>query len=1408
MGEGPEMESATSRRPSQQIDRLLDLSSDVMAVADLRSGEWLRVNASFEKSLGWTLEEAPALLSLVDASDRLRATSIFAALSEGKTQDPFTLRIRRRNNSSCDLDWRATASPSEGVIYFLGRPVSDPPLTGSSIAADQLRIAKQAAGLGIHSYDIATGTIQWDERVRELWGIGPDEIITYETFLDGLVEADRPSTKTAVDRALHPESDGRYYSEYRVTSRADGVTRWIAATGQVEFVDGQALRLTGTVQDVTDRKLAEIKVRESERQFRDTFENAAVGIAQVGLDGRWLRVNQRLCEIVGYTKAELLDTTFHAITHPDDVAGDWEQARRLIAGEIANYSMEKRYLRPDRSTVWVNLTVAMQYDEQGAPTNFISVVEDIHARKQAEEERERLMRELRASEDRLRAVMDQMPSGLYILGAPEGRIVASSREAEKILGHPPIADQTMQGYAAYGGVHENGTRYEAQEYPAARALLHGEVVRQEKMLYQRPNGELANLSVSAAPLKESATIVGAVCTFEDVTERTELETALRATKERLELALDANRLGTWTWDIPSGRVAWGGYSAPLFGLKEGEFDGRFETFLECLHPDDRGPVQRELARATSTGDTSYCQDYRTIWPDGTIHWLEGRARFFYAFDGRPLRMVGVVQDVTARKEAEAALEAAQRRLRLALDAAQAGTFDISLTPESSPVVTGGVKKLFGFDPESMPLTEEYLGRVHPDDRNTVQAAIQNSSETRQGHFVEYRIVRPAGDEVWVASRAEVIEGGDGNPPRLIGALIDITTRKLTEAALRESEARFRVALHAGSFGVWDWEPGSGDIHADPTVRRLFGFDESQATVALDQVLGTIHPGDREPVLAALDRGLEVGAYEAEFRVVLRDGTERWLAGFGELVRNSSGTPLRMIGINRDITQRKQSEEVLRRRELELSVERDRLARVFEQSPAFIAVLRGSDHIFELANAAYYQVVGHRSILGKPVFEALPELRGQGFEKVLSDVLRTGEPFLGTGVPVRLQTSPDGPMVDVYVDFVYAPMTEADGTRSGVVAIGYEVTQRVRAEQAQRALQEQLARNAAEFRQIADSLPHLVWVTRPDGHHEWFNRRWYEYTGAMLEMSSGEQWVNFFHPDDHREAQRRWAHSIATGEPYRVEYRCRRHDGVWRWFLGRAEPIRDDQGVILRWFGTCTDIHDQKRIQEELRSTNEELERFAYVAGHDLQEPLRAITSFSQLLARRYQGQLDTNADEFIQHITGASERMSRLIQDLLTYARSTGAGELNLRPTDCNTALSVAMENLNSRVEQTSALLTADPLPVVPAVDGLLVQVFQNLIGNALKYHRESVPPRVHVSAKRDGEFWIFSVQDNGQGIAPKHQQKLFQLFSRLHGREVSGSGIGLATVKRIVERHGGRVWLQSEPDAGSTFFFSLPESR
>jgi light-regulated signal transduction histidine kinase (bacteriophytochrome) len=228
------------------------------------------------------------------------------------------------------------------------------------------------------------------------------------------------------------------------------------------------------------------------------------------------------------------------------------------------------------------------------------------------------------------------------------------------------------------------------------------------------------------------------------------------------------------------------------------------------------------------------------------------------------------------------------------------------------------------------------------------------------------------------------------------------------------------------------------------------------------------------------------------------------------------------------------------------------------------------------------------------------------------------------------------------------------------------------------------------------------------------------------------------------------------------------------------------------------------LTDELKHSNAELKQFAYAASHDLQEPLRNIAGFVKLLEKRYKGKFDEKADEYFEYVTDGVIRMQALIKDLLEYSRVGTRGKA-FTPENCTQAVEQALSNLRSTVENTGSKITCDTLPVVMADVSQLSRLFQNLIGNAMKFCNRK-PPKVHISAKQKGDDWVFSVKDNGIGIDPKHFERIFAIFQRLHTREeYEGTGIGLSLCKKIVERHGGRIWVESAVGKGATFFFTIP---
>jgi PAS domain S-box-containing protein len=317
----------------------------------------------------------------------------------------------------------------------------------------------------------------------------------------------------------------------------------------------------------------------------------------------------------------------------------------------------------------------------------------------------------------------------------------------------------------------------------------------------------------------------------------------------------------------------------------------------------------------------------------------------------------------------------------------------------------------------------------------------------------------------------------------------------------------------------------------------------------------------------------------------------------------------------------------------------------------------------------------------------------------------------------------------------------------------------------------------------------------------------------------KQIFQVIHPDDRERLDQSVKKTIEVGVPYDIEYRVVWPDSSVHWIAAKGSVHRSPEGVAVSMQGIVMDVTERRRAQEalkndevrerrsaELKRSNDDLQQFAYIAAHDLQEPLRMVASYTQLLSKRYEGKLDADADEFISFAVGGAHRMQLLIGDLLAYCRVGTKGK-ELSETSSEAALEQALMNLQGAIQESGGVVTHDSLPTVIADGAQLAQLFQNVVGNAIKY-RSAVLPRVHVSAQKNGgNEWIFSIRDNGIGIDSKYFEKVFVMFQRLHGREeFSGTGIGLTLCKKIAERHGGRMWVESAPGKGSTFYLALPE--
>ena len=484
-------------------------------------------------------------------------------------------------------------------------------------------------------------------------------------------------------------------------------------------------------------------------------------------------------------------------------------------------------------------------------------------------------------------------------------------------------------------------------------------------------------------------------------------------------------------------------------------------------------------------------------------------------------------------------------------------------------------------------------------------------------------------------------------------------------------------------------------------------------------------------------------------------------------------------------------------------ELDRLRQLFYQAPGIIAVLRDKDHVFEIANTAYLDLIGERgNIIGKTAREVLPDVAGQGFFDLLDSVYQTGEPFIGREMPIMLKRSTDGAIEQRYLNFVYQPTRDHLGQVSGIFVEGSDVTDAVMANQA-------LRENEQRMRDLANTIPHMAWMADAAGQLHWYNDRWYDYTGSTPEQLEQGRWLDFVHPDDRAPLVRERCRAHASGEAYEVKVRIRSAQGEYRTFFIRAAPLCDSAGAIVQWFGTDTDVTAIETAQGELRAANRRKDEFLAMLAHELRNPLAPISSAAELLKLTELDEVRVRRTSDI--ISRQVAHMTKLVDDLLDVSRVTrGLVSLQEETLVLNGLVADAVEQVQAMLETKHHDFIIDVPDRQVSCRGdrtRLTQVFSNLLNNAAKYTQADGRITLRL-AEVDGQAEI-RVEDNGIGIAPPLLPYIFDLFTqaeRSPDRSQGGLGLGLALVKSLVELHGGTVVASSGgPGKGSCFTVRLP---
>jgi PAS domain S-box-containing protein len=832
------------------------------------------------------------------------------------------------------------------------------------------------------------------------------------------------------------------------------------------------------------------------------------------------------------------------------------------------------------------------------------------------------------------------------------------------------------------------------------------------------------------------------------------------------------------------------------------------------------PQEHELALRSAREHQESTLDLHVRRKDGTVRVVEVHGRELGEADLR----VATVRDVTDRKKVEEELRRSEAKLGGIVTSAMDGV--ISMDEQQRIVLFNpAAEKLFGVKAEEV--MGESIERLIPERYRAAHARhVEEFGRTgvtnrRLGGLETIWALRANGEEFPIeASVSQVaLEGG-----KLYTVILrDITERRQAEQRLKESEEQMRLYLASAPASIAVLDRQMRYLAVSRRWMQDYGLSGN--------VIGRSHyelfPEVPERWKAVHRRALAGETLKAEAdRFERADGRVQWVKWEVLPWHTAAGEIGGIMIVSEEITARKQAEEQARRWE-----------RVFETADFGLALANARDNTLLAVNASFARQRGYtpEELKGKSLLMMYaPEVRDT-IKKHLVEIDATGH-LVYESVHQRKDGSRFPVLMEVTV------IRDAHGQPESRVTYSLDITE-------PKATEAALRQSEERFRTLADAMPQLAWIARPDGHIVWYNRRWYEYTGTHPEQMEGWGWQQVPDPAVLPVALEQWRRSLASGEPFNMELPLRGVDGAFHPFLTRVVPLKDERGQVRWWFGTSTDIREIVAARETLARSREELERlvqertaqlaeananlqnFAHTAAHDLRSPLRGIASFAQLLVVQYRERLDPMGRSMLERVVESAAQMSRLLNDLLEYSKIT-QGDLRLERVKLEAAIREALALLESDIRARQAEVSvATPLPEVVGHSATVVMVVANLVSNGLKFMPEGVKPQLRIWAeRRDVErgsgraggreasqpghvprstlhvptvrLWV---EDNGIGIAPEDQQRVFGAFQRLHAKGTyPGTGLGLAIVRKGVERMGGRVGLESELGKGSRFWVEL----
>ncbi|MES2431884.1 MAG: PAS domain S-box protein [Bacteroidota bacterium] len=1053
----------------------------------------------------------------------------------------------------------------------------------------------------------------------------------------------------------------------------------------------------------------------------------------------------------------------------------------VMAGGEATWNEDQLipiYRNGELEDVYWTFSYSPINDESGKPGGvFVTCMETtekvfmLHNKDEKENELNTLIRKLEKSEEKFRNTVKQAPTGIaffrgkdFVLEmANKNYLQLIDKEESAVVGKPmfefvPEVEEIVRPLIE--NVLLTGIPYTDDELKV--------------VLNRYGKAEEAYFNLVYQPFFEAdGRVSGVMVVANEVTASVKSKLGLKVNEEKLRLAIEGTSLGTFEIDLLTNAIEYSDRYLEIYGFQPHEQPTRQEV-IDRLYEEDKVIRLHSFEEALVSGMLEY--EARVISTDTITKWIRVRGKIIYDNDNKPIKVLGTVIDITKEKNTLRLIEESEVRLRLALEGTRLATWDLDLQTRNI-LYSPRLLEIFGHDKTKILTHQEMRNQVHPDDIHAVvEKAFAEAEETGM-YYYEARIIKPDKTISWIKTHGNMIFDNNKVPVRMIGTLSDITESKTIE----ESMAKMAAIVQSSGDAIIGKTTQGIITSWNDAAENIFGY---AAEEMIGQSIYKLIPEDRVDeellIMGKIKSGERLKHFET--KRLRKDKTLIDLSITVSPIKDSNNNIIGASKIARDITSQKKTEKLITENQYRLNTAIEAAEMGTWELDMVTDEVQYSQRYLEILELDPSRHPTHDEIITVIYPDDLP-LRN----KMIKEAMEKGTLEMELRI-ITMQTKSIK-----WVKSRAKVFYDTNGKPLKMMGIILDIT-------AEKMKAEELRTREEKFRLLANSMPQLVWTSDTEGNLNYFNQSVYSYSGITKKQMEEKGWIQIVHPEDRDENIKKWMQSVKTGKDFLFEHRFRKHNGEFRWQLSRAIPQKDPNGNIQMWVGTSTDIH-------EIKESEQQKDLFISMASHELKTPITSIKGYVQILLSMHNDSNDTFLKNSLFTVNKQIGVLTNLIGDLLDMSKiKSGSLQLNREAFNLNSMVKEIITDMEHTEPKHDFIFNAGKDVELSGDKERIGQVLINFLTNAIKYSPNS--NIININSTIEDDYAIVSVADKGIGINKADQQKIFDRFYRVEGKDEKtfpGFGIGLFIASEIIQRHKGKIKVESEPGKGSIFSFLLP---